>query len=293
MKYRKNAIERSADVLIYISLLFLTFVTLYPVWHVLMASISDGNELMRRTGILLWPAGFSADAYQVVLQNPAILAGYSNTIFYVIAGTTLNLLLTTLGAYVLSRKSFLWRTPAMIMIVITMFFSGGMIPDFLLVEGLNLIDTPYALILPSAINTFNLIIMRTVFAAVPDTLEESAKLEGANDITILFKIYVPISKAVIAVMVLYYAVAHWNSWFPAMLYLRSRALYPLQLILREILIMNSLDSMRGNIEFADLYRVADTIKYATIIVSTIPILLLYPFLQKYFVTGVMIGALKG
>ncbi len=293
MKYRKSPLERSADVLIYIALLFLTFVTLYPVWHVAMASISDGSELMRRTGILLWPAGFSSEAYQVVLQNPAILSGYSNTIFYVVAGTSLNLFLTILGAYVLSRKNFLWRTPAMIMIVITMFFSGGMIPDFLLVEGLDLIDTPWALILPSAINTFNLIIMRTAFAAVPDALEESAKLEGANDITILFKIYLPISKAVLAVMLLYYAVAHWNSWFPAMLYLRSRALYPLQLILREILIMNSLDSMRTNIDFADLFRVADTIKYATIIVSTIPILLLYPFLQKYFVTGVMIGALKG
>jgi putative aldouronate transport system permease protein len=293
MIYKKSVVERSMDFLIYIFLLVLTFVTLYPVWHVVMASISDGNLLMSRTGILLWPAGFSFDAYNVVMQNPAIMAGYTNTLLYVFFGTALNLFLTILGAYVLSRRNFLWRTPAMIMIVVTMFFSGGMIPDFLLVEGLNLIDTPFALIFPSAINTFNLIIMRTAFATVPDALEESAKLEGANDITILFKIYLPISKAVLAVMLLYYAVAHWNSWFPAMLYLRSRALYPLQLILREILIMNSLDSMRGNIEFADLYRVADTIKYATIVVSTLPILLLYPFLQKYFVTGVMIGALKG
>ena len=293
MKFRKSLIEQSSDVLIYLSLLILTFVTLYPLWHVAMASISDGNDLMKTTGILLKPAGFSIEAYKVVMQNPAILAGYSNTLLYVTGGTILNLFLTTLGAYVLSRKNFLWGTPAMILIVITMFFSGGMIPDFLLVEGLNLIDTPYALILPSAINTFNLIIMRTAFAAVPDALAESAKLEGANDITILFKIYVPLSKAVIAVMVLYYAVAHWNSWFPAMLYLRSRALYPLQLILREILIMNSLDSMRGNIDFGDLFRVSDTIKYATIVVSTVPILLLYPFLQKYFVQGVMIGALKG
>ena len=293
MKFRKSLIEQSSDVLIYLSLLILTFVTLYPLWHVAMASISDGNDLMKTTGILLKPAGFSIEAYKVVMQNPAILAGYSNTLLYVTGGTILNLFLTTLGAYVLSRKNFLWGTPAMILIVITMFFSGGMIPDFLLVEGLNLIDTPYALILPSAINTFNLIIMRTAFAAVPDALAELAKLEGANDITILFKIYVPLSKAVIAVMVLYYAVAHWNSWFPAMLYLRSRALYPLQLILREILIMNSLDSMRGNIDFGDLFRVSDTIKYATIVVSTVPILLLYPFLQKYFVQGVMIGALKG
>lgn len=293
MKYRKNILERFWDLLIYLSLISLTFVTLYPIWHVVMASVSDGTLLMSKTGLLFWPEGFSWDAYLVVLQNPSILSGYSNTLLYVFFGTTLNLFLTTLGAYVLSRKNFLWGTPAMMVILLTMFFSGGMVPDFLLVEGLNMIDTPFALILPSAINTFNLIIMRTAFAAVPDALEESAKLEGANDIQILFKIYIPVSKPVMAVMVLYYAVAHWNSWFPAMLYLRSRALYPLQLILREILIMNSLDSMRGNIDFNDLYRVADTIKYATIIVSTIPILLLYPFLQKYFVRGIMIGAVKG
>jgi putative aldouronate transport system permease protein len=293
MKYRKNAIERFADSFIYLLLIFLTFITLYPVWHVVMASISDGTVLMSKVGPLFGPVGFSMEAYDAVLRNPSILKGYTNTIMYVVFGTALNLTLTTLGAYVLSRKNFLWRTPAMLLILFTMFFSGGMIPDFLLVEGLGLIDTPLALILPSAINTFNLIIMRTAFAGVPDALEESAKLEGANDFTILIKIYLPVSQAVVAVMVLYYAVASWNSWFPAMLYLRSRALYPLQLILREILIMNSLDSMRGNIEFGDLFRVADTIKYATIVVSTMPILMLYPFLQKYFVKGVMIGSMKG
>jgi putative aldouronate transport system permease protein len=293
MKYRKSILERTADILIYASLLFLAFITLYPMWHVLMASISDGTVLMRTTGPLFWPVGFSLEAYKVVLQNPSIISGYSNTLLYVFFGVALNMTLTTLGAYVLSRKNFLWSTPAMLMILFTMFFSGGMIPDFLLVEGLNLIDTPFSLILPSAINTFNLIIMRTAFAAVPDALEESAKMEGANDFVILLKIYIPVSKAVMAVMVLYYAVASWNSWFPAMLYLRSRALYPLQLVLREILIMNSLDSMRTNIDFGDLFRVADTIKYATILVSTVPILMLYPFLQKYFVKGVMIGAVKG
>lgn len=293
MRYRQSPLERFIDLLIYLSLIFITFLTLYPIWHVLMASISDGDVLMRTRGILLLPAGLSLDAFVVVMKNPSILSGYTNTLLYVFFGTSLNLILTTLGAYVLSRKNFLWSTPAMILIVITMFFSGGMVPDFLLIEKLNLINSPLALILPSAINTFNLIIMRTAFAAVPDALEEAAKLEGANDFHILIKIFIPISSAVIAVMVLYYAVAHWNSWFPAMLYLRSRVLYPLQLILREILIMNSLDTMRGNIEFEDLYKVSETIKYATIIVSTIPILMLYPFLQKYFVKGVMIGALKG
>ncbi len=293
MKYKKNALELFFDFLIYASLTALTLLTLYPIWHVLMASFSDGSLLISKTGLLLKPEGFSLEAYKVVLQNPSILTGYTNTLLYVAGGTALSMFLTILGAYVLSRKNFLWATPAMLMILVTMFFSGGMVPDFLLVQSLNMIDSPLALIVPTAINTFNLIIMRTAFAAVPDALEESAKLEGANDIQILFKIFLPVSKPVLAVMVLYYAVAQWNSWFPAMLYLRSRALYPLQLILREILITNSLDSMRENIDFNDFFRVSVTIKYATIIASTIPILMLYPFLQKYFVRGIMIGALKG
>lgn len=293
MKYRKSGGEIAAQAALYILLTALAIVTFYPMWHVLMASISDGNKIVQHTGLLFAPEGFSVAAYKIVLQNSSIITGYLNTFFYVIVGTTLNLVLTTLGAYVLSRKNFLWRTPAMMMILFTMFFSGGMIPTFLLVEGLGLVDSRLALILPMAVNTYNLVIMRTSFAAVPESLEESAKIEGANDLVVLLHIFIPVSGSVIAVMVLYYAVAHWNSWFPALLYLRTRALYPLQLILREILIMNSMDSMRENIDFGDLDRVTDTIKYATIVVATLPILLLYPFLQKYFVKGVMIGAVKG
>lgn len=293
MKYKRNAWEMTAQVALYLLLIILAIVTFYPMWHVLMASFSDGNRIVQHTGLLFAPTGWSTAAYEVVLQNSSIISGYINTIFYVLVGTSLNLVLTTLGAYVLSRRNFLWRTPAMMLILFTMFFTGGMIPTFLLVEGLGLVDTRLALILPSAINTYNLVIMRTSFAAVPESLEESAKIEGANDFTILMRIFVPVSGSVIAVMVLYYAVAHWNSWFPALLYLRTRALYPLQLILREILIMNSMDSMRENIDFGDLDRVTDTVKYATIVVATLPILLLYPFLQKYFVKGVMIGAVKG
>ncbi|MEG1891907.1 MAG: carbohydrate ABC transporter permease, partial [Clostridia bacterium] len=251
------------------------------------------NELMRHSGPVLLPKGFSLSAYSVVFKNSSILTGYANTIFYVVVSTALNLALTILGAYVLSRKGFMWGPPIMVLITITMFFSGGMIPTYLLVEGLGMVDTRLALILPTAINTYNLIIMRTSFAAVPDALEESAKIEGANDFQILLRIFIPVSTAVIAVMVLYYAVEHWNSWFQSVLYLRTRSLYPLQLILREILIMNSLDSMKENIDITDLDRVADTIKYATIVISTLPIMVLYPCLQKYFVKGVMIGAVKG
>jgi putative aldouronate transport system permease protein len=180
----------------------------------------------------------------------------------------------------------------MFMIVVTMFFQGGLIPTYLLVSNLGLVDTPWAMIIPGAINTWNLIIMRTSFQAVPASLEESAKIDGANEWTIMWRIILPLSIPVMAVMVLFYAVGHWNAWFNAMIYLRDRNLYPLQLILREILITNSTDSMMTNASGVDKMPISETIKYATIMVATIPILVLYPFLQKYFVKGVMIGALK-
>lgn len=293
MKYIKKPSERIVDALLYLVLAALTCVCLYPIWHVVMSSFSDGARLMRHTGPVFWPQGFSTTAYDIVLKNQSIYTGYLNTIFYVVAGTAINLILTTLGAYVLSRRSFLWANPLMMLITFTMFFTGGMVPTYLIIEKLGLVDSRWALILPGAVNVYNLIIMRTSFSTVPEALEESAKIEGANDFTILVRIFVPVSKPIIAVILLYYAVSHWNGWFSAVLYLRTRALYPLQLLLREILIENSMDSMKGNIAMEDLESIADTIKYATIIISSLPIMLLYPFLQKYFVKGVMIGAVKG
>lgn len=293
MRCRKTRGEKIADVVLYVLLTLITLMALYPIWYVVMASISDGNALMRHSGPVLLPQGFSLSAYEVVLNNKSIYAGYANTIFYVAVGTTLNMIMTTLGAYVLSRKNFFWSSPIMMLITITMFFSGGMIPTYLLVEKLGLVDTRWALIIPGLVNAYNLIIMRTAFAGVPDALEESAKIEGANDFQIMWKIYIPVSKATLAVMVLYYAVSHWNGWFSAVLYLRTRSLYPLQILLREILIEKSLDSMMGDINMEDLDMISDTIKYATVIISSLPIMLLYPFLQKYFVKGVMIGSVKG
>lgn len=187
----------------------------------------------------------------------------------------------------------MWKNPIMFLIVFTMFFNGGLIPTYLLVNNLGLLDSRWALIIPSAMSAYNLIIMRTSFQGIPVSLEESAKLDGANDFTVLFRIVLPLSMPVVAVMILFYGVGHWNSWFNALIYLRTRDLYPLQLILREILITNSTDSMMTGVGGADKMPIGETIKYATIIVATIPILLLYPFLQKYFVKGVMIGAIKG
>lgn len=275
-----------------IILIILSILTLYPMLHVIFASFSHPDELIRHQGIMIYPQGFSLTAYRVVLNNNLILSGYINTIIYVGVGTSLSLLLTMFCAYVLSRSNFYWKNPILAVILLTMFVSGGMIPMYLTVEALGLIDTRWAIILPTAISTYNMIIMRTGFASVSISLEESAKLDGANDFTILFRIFTPISKPIIAVIILYYGVANWNSWFNAMIYLRDRNLYPLQLLLREILILNLTAEMSGNIDYMDIERVGESIKYTTIVVATVPVLMIYPFLQKYFVKGIMIGSVK-
>jgi len=268
-------------------------VTLYPLLFVLFASLSDPALLSQHRGLLMAPLDLTFEAYHRVFQNPMILTGYRNTLFYVVAGTALNLVMTTLGAYALSRRELRLKNPIMFFIVFTMFFSGGLIPTFLLVgQTLHMQDTPWALIVPGAIQTINLIIMRTAFAAVPASLEEAAKLDGANDWTILLRIYVPLSLPVIAVMVLFYGVAHWNAFFSALVYLRDRELYPLQLVLREILISNNIEGMTTDVASGDKFALGETIKFATIIVATVPILFVYPYLQRHFVKGVLIGAIK-
>ncbi len=241
---------------------------------------------------MLKPLGFSLEAYKLVFENPMILTGYRNTLFYVTVGTSINLLMTSLSAYVLSRKNVMFKN-AMMMVVFTMFFSGGLIPFYLTVRELGLSDSMWAVILPTAMSTYNMIVMRTAFTAIPDSLEESARIDGANDFTILFRIILPLSLPVVAVMILFYAVGHWNAWFNAMIFLRTRDKYPLQIVLREILIASSTDDMTTNVDSLDKEPLGETIKYATIIVATLPILMVYPFLQKYFVQGIMIGALKG
>lgn len=273
-------------------MLLLCFVTLYPFIYVFFASLSDPSALASHRGLLLLPLDLNMNAYKAVFDNPMITTGYRNTIFYVVCGTAINLLLTALGAYVLSRRNLYFKNLLMLLIVITMFFGGGLIPTYLLINKLGMLNSVWALLIPGAISTFNMIIMRTGFQAVPISLEESARMDGANDLVILFRIIIPLSMPVIAVMILWYAVGHWNSYFSALIYLRDRELFPLQLVLREILITNSTDSMMTDAGAQDRIAIAETIKYATIIVSTLPILLLYPFLQKYFVKGVLIGAIK-
>lgn len=293
MTTNKTKGEKIFGIINVILMIFLIIVTLYPFLYVTFASISKPSLLMQHSGVLLRPLGISWGAYEMVLQNPAIASGYRNTLFIVVVGTALNIFLTCLGAYVLSRKNLYLQKFMMFLVVFTMYFGGGLIPFYLLVQKLKLTNTIWALIIPSAVSTWNLIVMRTAFLNIPDSLEESARIDGAEDFTILFKIIVPLSIPTIAVMVLFYAVGHWNAWFNAMIFLRKRDLYPLQLILREILIMSDTSSMLTEVASVDQEPIGETVKYATIIVSTLPILCVYPFLQKYFVEGIMIGAIKG
>lgn len=289
---RGNIGDKIFDRLNELFMAVLVVITLYPFIYVVFASVSLPSQMIKHQGILLAPLGFSLKSYGLVFENPMITRGYGNTLLYMTAGTVLNLFMTSLGAYVLSRKGVYWRNVIMMVIVFTMFFSGGLIPFYLIVRGLGLKDSIWALILPTAISTYNLIVMRTSFAGIPDSMEESARIDGANDFTILFKIIIPLSMPVVAVMILFYGVGHWNSWFNAMIFINTREKYPLQLILREILIASSTDTMTTSVSSADIEPVAETVKYATIMVATLPILFIYPFLQKYFVKGIMVGALK-
>lgn len=288
MKSRKIG-GKVFDVFNYALLALVAFVTLYPFLYVIFASLSDPVQLMGNSAPLWKPLGFSLAAYKKVFSNSSIYIGYANTIFYVVVGTTVNIIMTCIAAYVLSRKQFILRRFFTLMFIFTMYFNGGLIPNYLLIKGLHLIDNRLALILPGAISTFNLMIMITGFEGIPKSLEESARIDGAGDWTILFRIIMPLAKPTIMVILLYYAVGHWNAWFNAMIYIRDASKRPLQLFLRDILTRNQMGAMTGQTDIED---VGQTIKYATILVSTAPILCIYPFIQKYFVQGVMIGAVK-
>ena len=294
MVYKKKLFDRILDSVNHILLTLLMIACIYPFIYILFASFSRPELLMKHQGIMLYPQGFTLRGYFMVFNNPNILNGYKNTLFYVVVGTIISVLLTAMGAYVGALKKAIWSKPFMMMIIFTMFFAGGLIPFYLIVRGLGLYDSRWALILPSAITTWNLIIMRTAFSQLPVDLEESARLDGANDFTILFRIIIPVSKATVAVIILFYAVFKWNSWFHAMILLRSREKFPLQIILREILINNDTSAMTGgmlNPQESDMYKYL--VQYTTVMVSILPILFLYPLLQKHFVKGIMIGSIKG
>ena len=279
-------------------MLLMIFITAYPLYYCLIASFSDPIQLALNPGALFLPLKpFTLSAYQKVLEHSLFLSGVRNTLFVLCVGTLLNMALTILTGYALSRKGAMLIVPITFYIVFTMYFSGGLVPTFLLVSNLGLYNTRAVLVILGAFSTYNCIICRTFFAALPKELDEAAFIDGCSPLRVFFQIALPLSQALLGVMVLYFAVGHWNSYFNAMMYINNEAYKPLQLILRRILILEqaSADMMAsGGDEYAaEQFKLKELVQYAVIVVSSLPVLILYPFLQKYFAQGVMIGSLKG
>lgn len=275
-------------------LVMILLIVLYPLVFVLSASISNPAAVSRGE-LWLFPKEITFVGYQKVFQNREILTGYGNTILYTVIGTSINLLMTILAAFPLSRTNLPGRNVIMFALVFTMFFSGGLIPSYLVVKKLGLLNSMWALVLPGAVSVYNIIIMRTFFrTSVPYEVQEAAMIDGCTTLQILYRIMLPLSMPIIAVMVLFYSVDHWNSYFSALIYLTDRDKFPLQLILREILIQNQMDKMAGGASaLSEQIMYGQAIKYAVVIVANLPVFLLYPFLQRYFVKGMTIGAIKG
>lgn len=281
------------DIINYIITGLVGVACVYPILYVVLASFSDPSQLMQHDGALLAPLGFTTGAYKEIFKNEMIMGSFQNTFLILVIGVALSMIITTMAAYFFSRKDIMLQKPLFMFVLLTMFLNGGLIPTYLTVCELNIDDTLWAVILPTALTTYNLIVLRTGFMSIPESLIESAKLDGANDFTVLVRIVVPLAKASLAVIFLYYAVENWNGWFNASIYLRDKALYPLQLVLRNVLLSNGTDSMVGGADMGDYESFSETIKYSVICVATLPMLIIYPFLQKYFANGVMIGAVKG
>jgi putative aldouronate transport system permease protein len=266
----------------------------YPLYFILIASVSD-PMLISVGKVTIIPRNFSLDGYERIFSYGRIWTGYANTILYTVLGTAINLVCTITGGYALSRKDMAGRRIILLLIAFTMFFSGGMIPTYMLVRGLNMIDTIWAMVIPNAVQVWNLMIARSFFeSTIPDELHDAASIDGCGTLRFFGRIVLPLSPAIISVMVLFYAISHWNAFFNAMLYLTKPDRMPLQLVLRDILLSNQATAMMDDIEtLLERQKVAEILKYGVIVVASIPVLILYPFVQKYFVTGIMVGAIKG
>lgn len=299
VKKDKRIRDTAGDRALYIAVgaIFLLFVllVLYPIVFVISASFSSGSAL-NAGRVVLWPVEPGLQGYKAVFSHRMVLLGYRNTIFYTVAGTAINVVITLLAAYPLSRPDFRARRPLMTLCTITMFFGGGLVPNYLLMVQLKIINTAWSLLLPGALSVYNMILVRTfMMSSIPRELLEASQIDGCSDARYFWSVVLPLSKAIVAVITLYYAVGHWNAYFNAMLYLSDRDMYPLQLVLREILISSRMDlSEISDPELlATMVGLENLLKYSLIVVSSLPIIALYPFVQKYFIKGVMIGSLKG
>ena len=288
--YKRSFAEWLFDGMIWFVMFFVVLVTLYPFWYICVGSVSSIAHIMRGN-FLVWPDQFSLQTYRFVLANPRIPRAYLNTIFITVVGTGISMVLTTMGSYVLSKKYLPGRKVLTLFVVITMLFSGGLIPFYLTVRAVGLIDTIWALIFPSVISSYNMIIMRNFLMTIPASIEESAQIDGARHFTILTRIYLPLSLPVLATITLFYAVGYWNAVFNAIIFLNKPDYHPLQVILREVLIM-----ARSDLLLFEDFRLnipVETVKMALIVITVAPIIMIYPFLQKYFVKGVLMGSIKG
>lgn len=286
--------DRIFDIAVTLTGVLIMMVVLVPLLFVLAASFSD-PDLVLRGEVFIIPKGFTLQPYTMVFDNPDIWRGYRNTVLYTLMGTAINIALTVLAAYPLSRREMVGRRFLTVVVLLTMYFNGGLIPTYLLVRSLKLYNTIWAMVLPAAISTYNLIVAKSFFEQnIPAELYESARIDGCGNVRMLFSIVLPLSKAILAVLVLYYGVAHWNSYFNALVYLRNEELHPLQIVLRNILLLSQTEQMGSNdVGMGEKIKMVEAIKYSVIVVSSVPVLLLYPLAQRYFVKGVMIGAVKG
>ena len=292
IKYLKIKNLKIGDIIIYSALIIISIVMLYPVLYMASLSLSDTSAVINGK-VKLFPVGWSLDAYKYVLREQRIATSYINTVIYALIGTLFSLLFTSMLAYPLSIQGFLLRKYIIIMLVITLFFSGGLIPYFITIRNLNMINTLWVMVIPGSVSAWYVIIYRTFFQSIPSSMHEAAFIDGANDITILFRIIIPLSKPLLAAMALFSLVRIWNDYFTAMIFLTNNKKYPLQMILRSMVTqaeMNNKDSMNMMGQFDVTPR---TIRSATIIVAMLPIMCIYPFMQKYFAHGVMLGSIKG
>lgn len=280
---------------VYTFLALVLIVVLFPLLYIVSSSFSSPQAVVSGK-VWLFPVDVTLAGYKAIFDNPQIITGYANSLIYTVSGTFINVVMTVMLAYPLARRTFHGRHIIMVMLVITMMFEGGLIPYYLLVKELQLLDTRWAMILPGALAVFQVIVARTFFqTSIPDELSEAAGLDGCSDIRFIFSIVLPLSKPILAVMTLMYAVGHWNAYFDALIFLKSPELYPLQIVLRNILILNTIDPtmMMNADKMMAQQGLKDLLKYSLIVVASAPVLIIYPFVQRHFVKGVMIGSLKG
>lgn len=297
--FKKSYNDKIFDIVNILIMCVLLVIFIWPLWFVVIASLSEPNEVWLGN-VILWPKGFTLVAYEALKDYGDIWIGYRNTLFYTIVGTAVNMVMTVFAAYPLSRKDFMPRNVLMVFFMITMYFSGGLIPTYLVVNKLHLTNTVWAMIIPGAVSFYNVIVTRTYFInSIPTSLQEAAELDGANTFQLMLKVIIPLSKPILAVIGLYYAVGHWNDFYTALIYINNRDYLPLQSFLRDLLMSSKLSITGTNAAGLDAAtleakrQLSQTLKYSVIIVSTVPVLCIYPFIQKYFVKGVMIGSVKG